>query len=783
MKRRLAILLSTCMLLMVPVSAFAQEAEPYATRGEVVDYLLGAADDYNPGVKKEDILKGDAKGNLNLDQSVSRIEALIMLSRAFSNLPAPQGNDLRVGNTAAAFTDVPKWAQNDIAKLASAGILSGYPDGRLGVSDRVTKEQLRTLANRIFALNGTNPRDDYYEFINKKWLNASKIPAGEMGNGVFNELMTSNEEKVKGIIDELVKQQNAAGTKEQKIADFYKSALDMKSRNQEGIKPIAPYLAALDKATTIKELFEANNEINKATNMGPLMSFAVMADAKNSSVNALYFSGLGMGLDKNSYVSGDEKTKKVYIDYLTKLLVLSGEKEQSAKTQAEAVFAFEKDLAAAAMDIQDQGNVNKFYNPYTKEKFLALFKTVDMAQMMKDLQLDQADKIIVTDVGLANKSAEVLTEANLSTLKSYAKSMFLMKTGGMLSDDFIQASNQFSADLYGVVGEKTNEQIAVSTTKAMMSDYLGQEFVKQYFTKEAKQDVEKMVGQFIATYEKRIQTLDWMSETTKTKAIQKLKKMTVKIGYPDQWSKALDPVSIKTADNGGSLFSNTVAITKAYSTMMKASLGKAVDKSAWIMAVYDVNAYYNPMNNEIVFPAGILQAPFYDIKAKPEANLGAIGMVIAHEISHAFDNLGAAYDENGNAVNWWTEEDYKKFQAKCEEVIKFYDHIEVVPGAYNNGQLTVSENIADIGGMATSLQVASQLTNPDYKAYFEGYATIWRSTMTKEIAAYMTTIDTHSANKVRVNRTISNFEEFYKTYGVTAKDAQYVAPEDRVSIW
>ncbi|WP_314584716.1 M13-type metalloendopeptidase [Paenibacillus terrigena] len=783
MKRRLAILLSTCMLLMVPVSAFAQEAEPYATRGEVVDYLLGAADDYNPSVKKEDILKGDAKGNLNLDQSVSRIETLIMLSRAFSNLPAPQGNDLRVGNTTAAFTDVPKWAQNDIAKLASAGILSGYPDGRLGVSDRVTKEQLRTLANRIFALNGTNPRDDYYEFINKKWLNASKIPAGEMGNGVFNELMTSNEEKVKGIIDELVKQQNAAGTKEQKIADFYKSALDMKSRNQEGIKPIAPYLAALDKATTIKELFEANNEINKATNMGPLMSFAVMADAKNSSVNALYFSGLGMGLDKNSYVSEDEKTKKVYIDYLTKLFVLSGDKEQSAKAQAEAVFAFEKELAAASMDIQDQGNVNKYYNPYTKEKFLALFKTVDMAQMMKDLQVDQADKIIVTDVGLANKVAEVLTEANLSTLKSYAKSMFLMHTGGMLSDDFIQASNQFSADLYGVVGEKTDEQIAVSTTKAVMSDYLGQEFVKRYFTKEAKQDVEKMVGQFIATYEKRIQTLDWMSETTKTKAIQKLKKMTVKIGYPDQWSNALDPVSIKTADNGGSLFSNTVAITKAYSTMMKASLGKAVDKSAWIMAVYDVNAYYNPMNNEIVFPAGILQAPFYDIKAKPEANLGAIGMVIAHEISHAFDNLGAAYDENGNAMNWWTEEDYKKFQAKCEEVIKFYDHIEVVPGAYNNGQLTVSENIADIGGMAASLQVASQLTNPDYKAYFEGYATIWRSTMTKEIAAYMTTIDTHSANKVRVNRTISNFEEFYKTYGVTAKDAQYVAPEDRVSIW
>ncbi|WP_152392067.1 M13-type metalloendopeptidase [Paenibacillus guangzhouensis] len=783
MKRRLAILLSASMLLAMPVSAFAQEADKYATRGDVVDYLLNAADDYNPGVKKEDIVKGDVKGDLKLDQSVSRIEALIMLSRAFSNLPAPQGNDLRVGNSAAVFTDVPKWAQNDIAKLASAGILSGYPDGKLGVSDRVTKDQLRTLANRIFALNGTNPRDDYYEFINKKWLNASKIPAGEMGNGVFNELMNSNEVKVSGIINELVKQQNPAGSKEQKIADFYKSALDTKSRNQDGIKPIAPYLTAIDKATTIKELFEANHEINKATEMGPLLSFGVMADAKNSSVNALYFMGLGTGLDKNSYVSGDEKTKKVYINYITKLFVLSGDKEESAKAQAEAVFAFEKELAIASMDVQDKGNVNKYYNPYTKDKFIALFKTVDMAKMLKDLQLDQADKIIVMDVGLANKSAELLTEQNLNTLKSYAKSMFLMKTGGMLSADFSEASNQFSADLYGVVGEKTDEQIAVSSTKEMMSEYLGQEFAKRYFTKEAKQDVEKMVQQFIATYEKRIQALDWMSDATKAKAIKKLEKMTVKIGYPDQWSNALDKISIKTAENGGSLFSNTVAITKAYTDMMKASLGKEVDKSAWIMAVYDVNAYYNPVNNEIVFPAGILQAPFYDIHAKHETNLGAIGMVIAHEISHAFDNLGSAYDENGNAVNWWTEEDLKKFQEKCAEVIQFYDHIEVVPGSYNNGQLTVSENIADIGGMATSLQVASQLPNPDYKAYFEGYATIWRSTMTKEIAAYMTTIDTHSANKVRVNRTISNFEEFYKTYGVTAKDAQYVAPEDRVSIW
>ncbi|MDR0268008.1 M13 family metallopeptidase, partial [Paenibacillus sp.] len=303
------------------------------------------------------------------------------------------------------------------------------------------------------------------------------------------------------------------------------------------------------------------------------------------------------------------------------------------------------------------------------------------------------------------------------------------------------------------------------------------------FTKEAKQDVEQMVKQFIEVYKERIKALDWMSEATKTKATKKLDKMTVKIGYPDQWNDYLKDVSIKPFADGGSLFDNMVAINKAGKKQMIASLGQPVDKSKWAMSTYEVNAYYNPQNNEIVFPAGILQAPFYDIKAKHETNLGAIGMVIAHEISHAFDNEGSAYDENGNAVNWWTSEDFKKFQEKCEQVISYYDHVEVLPGVYNNGKLTLSENIADLGGMAASLQVLSKMEKPDLKAYFEGYATSFRMTMSKETAAYQSTTDMHSANKVRVNRTVSSFPEFYKAYEVTEKDAMYVAPKDRVSIW
>lgn len=782
--KRFALVLSLLLMLMsMPLTVMAEEAELGLTRGEVVDYLLDAADDYNPNLTKEDLIQGYGNGKLLEEHRVSRLEALIMMSRAFPALSAPKGNDVRKGNVGAAFTDVPAWADKEIKKLTAAGILQGYPDGRLGKSDKITRTQLEALVKRIYALQGTNPKDDFYEFVNKGWLNASKIEPGELSNGVFEELMKGNEQKIKSILDELLKKQHAQGTNEQQITDFYNTALDAKHRNEQGISPIKGYLDAINQASTLVQLFEANLKIDQETNFGPLTSFSVMADAKNSSINALYFSGLMTGLDKNSYVSEDERKKTVYTDYLTKLFVLAGEKEAQAKEQALLVYNMEKDLAASSLDIQDKGNVNHYYNPYTMEQFAGLYPNVDMKRYMKESKVDQADKVIVMDVGLAKKSASYYTEEHVDALKAYMKAMLLMNVSGLLSEDFAKANRDFSAQMYGIEGEKSTEEVALSLTKSTLSDLLGEAYAKQYFSKEAKQDVEKMVKEFIAVYEQRIQALDWMSEATKEKAIKKLEKMTIKIGYPDQWNDTLKDVKILTPKQGGSLFANHVAINNAYVQKQKASIGKLVDKSEWMMSVYDVNAYYNPLNNEIVFPAGILQAPFYDLKAKKETNLGAIGMVIAHEISHAFDNLGSAYDENGNANNWWTAEDYKQFEKRLQAVIRYYDGIEVIPGVYNQGRLTVSENVADLGGMAASLQVASKLASPDYKAYFEGYATIWRSTMTKEIVAYLTTVDTHSANKVRVNRTIANFKEFYEAYDVTEIDGMFVAPENRVSIW
>ncbi|GAB0171360.1 M13-type metalloendopeptidase [Lysinibacillus sp. CTST325] len=782
-KKILSLLMAIIMVLSVSVSAFADETSPPATRGEIVKTLLMAADAYQPGINKEYIMQGLKNEDLKENEPAKKIEALVMLSRAFGELPAPVGNDLRSGTFGVEFTDVPAWAKKDIDKLAKAGVLTGKPDGTLGANDNITINEFQKIIARVWTLKGSHLNDDFYEAINKEWLNKSTIPDGEIMGGVFSELHKQNNDKIEKIIDELVGEQFAEGTKEQKIADFYSTALDKKNRNKQGIEPIQKYVKAIDGAKTLDELIQADLTLEKDSGQSSLFSFVITNDAKNSSENALYYAGLATGLDKNSFDTEDSKAKKAYIQYMTRLLVLSGEKESAAKALAENVYEMEKSLASVSLEPHEQGDVNKYYNPYAIDQFDDMFKTVDMKQVLKSMKVDSTDKVIVFDVKLAQKGAELLTETNLNALKTYSKVHLLMATGGLLSDDFEDAAKEFDATLYGVTGEKTDKEVAVAKTTGTMGGYLEQMFAEKHFSPEAKKDVEQMVEKLIATYEERITALDWMSETTKAKAIKKLNTMIVKIGYPDKWDTTLDKVAIKTYDEGGSLFSNTLTVNKAYIDNMKAELGKPVDRSQWGTSVYTVNAFYNPFNNEITFPAGILQAPFYDINAKPEANYGAIGMVIGHEISHAFDNNGSAYDENGNANNWWTEEDFKKFEEKNQELIEFYNEIEIIPGVLNDGQLTLSENVADLGGMAASLQVVSKMSNPDYKAYFKSNAEIWKSTTTKEFAAYLSKNDVHSAAKIRVNRTIVNFQQFYDTYGIKLGDGMYVTPEDRVSIW
>lgn len=316
-----------------------------------------------------------------------------------------------------------------------------------------------------------------------------------------------------------------------------------------------------------------------------------------------------------------------------------------------------------------------------------------------------------------------------------------------------------------------------------MYDYLGELYAQNYFSKEAKQNVEKMISDIIDVYRTRIEKLTWMSDTTKEKALKKLDTMQINVGYPEDVQSYMDDVEIKSAADGGSYFENMLAISKEQVKNLIEHQDEPIDKNDWGMAVYTVNAMYDSLANSITFPAGILQAPIYDVNASYEENLGGIGYIIAHEITHAFDNNGAKFDENGNATDWWTEEDYSAFSKLCKDVEAFYDGEEAAPGIAVNGELTLSENIADLGAVSCITEIVSHLDNPNYEALYKSIARTWASSSSREYMQYVSQTNVHCLDKLRTNRTIVNDQEFYDTFGIKENDGMYVAPEDRVHIW
>ena len=781
-KKRVTAVLLVFVLLIAAIPAYADNEPDYATRGEICEMLLTAADDYTPGLTREDIIKGYEDGSTKDDQFITRAESFVMVSRAFGTLPEPVGNDLRTSPDKVSFTDVPAWAENDVNNLINARVVIGTDDGTLHEKDNVTTEQMRTMIQRIWALKGSNLKDDYYNTVNKAWLDASSIRPGEMSAGGFTEVQYTNNQRLTGIIEDIVSGTSyQKGSKEDKITSFYHNVLDMDSRNEQGIQPIKQYLDKIDAVTTFDGLYDLQKDLMNEIGTGGLFNAALSADLKDSTKYAMYFNSVGTTLTKDIYAGGDETKVNAYKNYLTTILKLAGDPNPEEKV--DAFYELEKDLSQYQLNPEDGNNVDKIYNVFTIDQLQELFPAADIRQVITDLGYQVPDQVIVMDTELLKAFAKYYNEEHLDLLKTLTKISVVSGYGGALNQEFLDASNEFSKIFYGIEGSKSMEEIASSSTQNVMSDYLGEIFVDKYFPQEAKEDVTAMVHEFIDIYKARIENLDWMSDTTKTMAKKKLDTMNIKIGYPDSWETPMDKVEIRSAADGGSYFENMKNIAKQSRLENIALQGKPVDKTTWMMSAYTVNAYYNASANEIVFPAGILQAPFYDYNASRESNLGGIGTVIAHEITHAFDNNGSKFDENGNAANWWTESDYAKFQELCGDVIKHYNNYEVAPGIYNRGEQTLSENIADLGGMACALEAMKKIENADYDAFFRNNAKIWEMTSSRQYLEYLNQLDVHSLNKARANRTITNFQDFYDTYQITETDGMYTKPEDRVKIW
>lgn len=774
----LAALLLVCCL---PLAGAAEDRP--LTRGETAATLLAAAKDYNEDVTYEDILKGYPDGSLHEDAPVTRVQALVMLQRAFDGLPAPVGDNARSGYPAANFTDIPAWARTELESVLASGIVAGTSATTLSPDRYITEAQLALFLRRTYALEGSNLKDDFYATVNKTALDSSVILPGYSGTSTLMDLGVQVSAQVSGLIQELV----SGGAKtegERQIVNFYNNILDTDGRNQAGITPIQPYLTAIDQAQTVEELMDVHARIYEETGVNALLGFGLTIDAKDSSQCVLVFAGASPALGKYGYAGATEAQKTAYLTYLTDLLVLLGQSRADAQTQAALVWQTDTALAAAGMDSQELGDVEKTYNIYTMDQLQAIFPGTDLTALFALTGLTQTGRIQVMDPGQLQAWGKVFASDNaLSVLKAYCRLSLATGLGGTLNEEFQEVSQTFNQNYLGVSGALSQEDQAAQYVQKYFSDGLGMSYVDHYFSPEAKADVENMVQDILAVYRQRIQNLDWMSQTTKDKALKKLDTMQLNLGYPNDWEDSMAGIPILSKEEGGSFYQNILAINQAVRQQTIDLQKEGVPEELWGMTVYTVNAMYLPSANSITFPAGILQAPLYDVDASYEENLGGIGYVIAHEITHAFDNNGAKYDENGNAADWWTAEDYAAFQQLCGQVVALYDGVEAAPGITCSGGLTLSENIADLGAVACITEIAGQQEDPDYAALYKAVAETWYASYPRQYREYLAQNDVHAPDKLRANVVLQNFDAFYDAFGITEDDAMWLAPDQRVSIW
>lgn len=781
MKRTLAALLSACVVASSAPAALAADATPLL-RGEACYTLLEAAQDYIPDIRQADIMHGDQHGDLKINDPVTRAEALVMLNRAFGGLPAPVGDSARKAYPAASFTDVPFWAKTELQSVFNAGVVAGTSATTLSPNEPVTQEQLDLLIDRVYALLGSNLKDDFYATVNKEWLDGSTLKPGASMSGTLYDLMLDTE-PLTALIDKAIK--NPVNEDERRIAALYHNILDWDARNAAGLTPIQPYLDAVDAAQTLDDVMAVRHKIADELAGNFLIGFGLSGDAKDSTRYTVAFSTFSPSLTKEIYAEDGGSKKDAYLAYLQQLLEIAGQDAASAKADAARFWALEKALSPHRLDQQEYGDIDKIYNVYTMEQLKALFPQVDLDAVYADSGLAASEQIIVSDVKLLEATAAYFDDAHVEDLKLLLRAALLMNYGGYLTRDFWDASDAYQAAFLGTEGTQTDEEVATQIVQSTLADELGHLYAEAYFSPKAKADVEDMVHDFIAIYKEKLQNISWMSETTKQKAIEKLNTMGVKVGYPDdgEWNDLLRGVTLKTKAEGGSYFDNMITIAKANKQLLADWQSKPVDKGLWAMSPFTVNACYVPTNNEIVFPAGILQPPMYDVNASREQNLGGIGYIIAHEITHAFDNNGAKFDKDGNATDWWTAEDYAAFQKLCDQAVTFYNGVEAAPGIACNGTLTLSENIADLGAASCILEAAKREANPDLETLFRTMARSWASTMPRATAEYYAQIDVHAPDKLRGSRVLQSLDEFYEVFDIEEGDGMWLAPEDRVQIW
>ncbi|WP_395092267.1 M13 family metallopeptidase [Vaginella massiliensis] len=633
------------------------------------------------------------------------------------------------------------------------------------------------------------PQDDFYSFVNGNWMKTAEIPSDRSRWGSFDELRENTDKVSLELLNGLLGKKYPQGSDEQRITDLYQSYIDFDTRNKVALAPIHKYIDRINKIKNIKELEAYLTEV-APLGFNPFYSFYAGPHMKDSNNNAVYLGGGALGLGRTYYQVDDEKNRQTLADYsayINKLYPYSGSKTRDLK--GAKVVDFEKMIASNLKTVVESRDPEKRYNPYKVKDLKQLVKVVDLEKFMKAYGVD-VDEVIISEVKYFEALNNILTQENLPTIKEYMIFQLLDSFSGYSTAELDQLNFEFyGKKLSGQKEQRALEKRGLAFVNGRVGELLGKIYVKDNFPPEAKANAEELIDYLFKSFDMHIRNLEWMSDETKVKALEKLNKFTVKIGYPDKWRdySALDI-------NGKNLIENVLILRQfSFNDNLK-DVGKPVDKSRWGMSPQTVNAYFRPSSNEIVFPAAILQPPFYNYKADPAVNFGGIGAVIGHEISHGFDDSGAKYDGDGNLVNWFTDEDLAKFKTVSAALADQYDKYEPVKGTFVNGKFTLGENIGDLGGAAVAydalmlyLKDKGTIAPIDgftqQQRFFLSWATIWRTKATEEALVNQVKTDPHSPGYFRAFGPLVNIDAFYEAFDIKEGDKMFVPKKDRIVIW
>ncbi len=640
-----------------------------------------------------------------------------------------------------------------------------------------------------------SPKDDFYNYVNGNWMKTTKIPEDRTRWGGFGVLRKKTDDDVLKILEEAKSSgKYQTGTDQHKAIVVFESIMDTVSRDKAGIEPLQP---VLEKIAAIKSLQDIQDVLAKETAASsPFFGFTSFPDLNNSEINAPYVTTGGLGLpERDYYLDQDEKSKEIrgqYMDHITRMLQYIGETEKNARKAAATILDIETKLASPRLDKVQSRDARNFNNPRSMSQLSEMTPAVDWNKLLSDFGIEKKlDTVMVLQPKYMEALQDVLTTTNIEDLKTVMRWSTLNSVTSSLSTEIDKANWDFyDKTLNGAKKQRPLEERALARVNNSIGEAIGQLYVDAKFPPEAKEKAEKMIANVIKAYQKRIETLDWMSDSTKIKAIEKLDKFTVKIGYPNKWEDYSE-LAIK---EGNSSFENTMAISDWSFKKSISEIGEPVDKTEWGMSPQTVNAYFNPLFNEIVFPAAILQPPFYNYTADEAVNYGGIGAVIGHEISHAFDDSGARFDANGNLSNWWTEDDLTKFTERGNSLAEQYSAIEVLDSVFINGKFTLGENIGDLGGVLGAydgLQMHfAENGRPENidgftaeQRFFMSWATVWRTKIREDALRTQIKTDPHSPGTTRAIQPLLNVQAFYDAFDIKEGDKMYLPPEKRVHIW